>query len=365
MTRLTNEEKVCLVLSSLEVTPSKAQKAFTCCNGAGGLFKDCNLSNKTLVQLIGEKTVSKWAYAFNDNFVAALTSSLEKDETSFATFYSSGYPSKLKDISEPPLVLYYKGDIELANANSVAVIGTRKSTNYGKRVVDKFIPLIVESNLATVSGLATGIDTIVHEKTLEAGGKTIAVLGAGFKHIYPPENLSLSARVSRCGLLLSEYPPEGEVKSYNFPRRNRIVSALSQAVLVIEADIKSGVFSTVEHASEQGTDVYAVPGDIFAFASRGCNYLIVKSLAKPVTSPEQLLDDLRINYKVEKKKQIQLSIEEQLIAGVLRGGNAHINTLLEKTGMKISTLNFLLSNMELKGLIVKLSGNTYKSIEDN
>lgn len=360
--KLSTEEKVCLALSILGVAPSKALKAFNLCGGAAELSFGCTQNNKQLEILIGTQNLAKWSYAFSDNFITNVVEKLEKQEVQFVTFKSANYPLKLKDISEPPLVLYCKGNLELLHSKGVSVIGTRKNTNYGERIVAKLIAPLIESSLTIISGLAMGIDTLAHTKTLEEGGNTIAVLGAGFNNLYPPENLSLSQRIARCGLLISEYPPDAAIKSYNFPRRNRIVSALSEAVVIVEAHLKSGVFSTVEHASEQGVDVYAFPGDIFSFASKGCNYLITRSLAKPITEAADLLEELHINYKTKKVKQqpMQLSMEEQAVVSVLEKGTMHLNQILDETQIKISTLNFVLSSMELKGLIVKQSGNIFK-----
>lgn len=202
------------------------------------------------------------------------------------------YPSLLKQIYDPPFVLYTMGrQSVLTHEKILAVVGTRKPTPLGLRSVAKLIPPLTMNDWTIVSGLASGIDASAHTETIKAGGNTIAVLGSGFDFIYPKENEKLFSHMAKNQILLTEYPPYIPPQRWHFPARNRIISGLSKAVLVIEAKEKSGSLITADQALEQGRDVFAVPGSIFSMQSKGTNELIQQG-AKLVTSTEDILDEL-------------------------------------------------------------------------
>lgn len=201
------------------------------------------------------------------------------------------YPSLLHELVDPPAVLYAKGKLEFLTAEwKIAVIGSRKATLYTEQSLDYIIPPLVEKNIVIVSGLARGADTMAHLSALRYGGKTIAVLGSGFFHIYPKENKELAEEISKNHLLLSEYPPYAGPKKWRFPMRNRIISGLSNGVVVTEAAKKSGTVSTMEHALEHGKDVFAVPGSIQSELSLGPHQLLLDG-AKPVWNGYQIIEE--------------------------------------------------------------------------
>ena len=207
------------------------------------------------------------------------------------TIIDENYPYILKQIKDPPIVLYVLGDKKLLNHQPLlSVIGSRKPTNQGWEKVSSIVPALVRENWAIVSGMARGIDSYAHRQTLQSNGKTIAILGGGFDHIYPREHVSLFKDISAKGLVLSEYPPNTNPQRYHFPERNRIISGLSFGTLVIEAKKRSGTMITVDQALDQGREVYAVPGSPFEEQTTGCNYLIQEG-AKLVQNHTDILED--------------------------------------------------------------------------
>lgn len=205
---------------------------------------------------------------------------------------SKYYPEKLKNINGKPRELYCLGNLELLNYKSIAVIGSRNYSNYGKRVAMEFSYNLAKENICIVSGMARGIDSFAHEATLKAKGKTIAVLGSGLDVIYPKENIKLYEDIIKNdGLIISEYLLGTPPRKQNFPARNRIISGLSDGVLVIEARKNSGTNITVDFALEQGKDVFVIPGDIYSKTSDGTNFLI-KEGAIPVTNYKDILDNI-------------------------------------------------------------------------
>ncbi|MDT8859039.1 DNA-processing protein DprA [Alkalihalobacillus sp. MEB130] len=200
---------------------------------------------------------------------------LKSKEIQTITFLDSDYPLLLKKIYDPPLVLYALGDkTVLCSEQRLAVIGTRAPTPIGRKTVSTLIPPITKKGWTIVSGFAKGIDSLAHWEAVNASGTTIAVLGSGHSYVYPKENVSLFSQMSKSHLILSEYPPQTPPQKWHFPARNRIISGLSKAVLVIEAKEKSGSLITADQALEQGRDVFAVPGSIYSPQSQGTNYLI-------------------------------------------------------------------------------------------
>lgn len=200
------------------------------------------------------------------------------------------YPELLKHIPDPPLVLYAIGNIELLRQQpAISVIGTRKPSQEGYQKTEHIIKPLIEANWIIVSGLAYGIDRFAHEITVANNGRTIAVLGSGFHHIYPQAHIPLAKKIITNGLLLSEYPPYMQARKYHFPERNRIISGLTEATLVIEATERSGTCITVDQALEQGKDVYAVPGSIFQPQSVGCHRLIQEG-AKLIFHAKDILE---------------------------------------------------------------------------
>jgi len=265
------------------------------------------------------------------------------------------YPANLRQISDTPAVLYYKGSLVPSDDLAIAVVGSRYPTIYGRQVTERLVSSLVMSGLVVVSGLARGIDSIAHRAALDAGGRTIAVLGSGVDLIYPPENKSLAEEVVENGAIVSEFPLGFPSVPANFPARNRIISGLSLGVLVTEAASDSGSLITAGQAAEQGREVFAVPGPINSKMSDGANQLI-KEGVHPITSADDIFKVLDIERKQIqiKSKQVdksKLSSEEKKILSILDSQSKHIDKIVRETGIKIDKASSTLSLMELKGLV--------------
>ncbi|MGX1264656.1 DNA processing protein [Rossellomorea marisflavi] len=208
------------------------------------------------------------------------------------TLADEGYPDLLKEVYDPPLLLFCKGRTDLMHTPmKLAVIGARKCTSYTVKVLSQLIPSLSHHRVTIISGLARGADTIAHETAISSGGRTIGVIAGGFDHIYPKENASLASYMMDHHLLISEFPPYTRPEKWQFPLRNRIISGLSHAVLVTEAQRKSGTYITADYALNEGRDVFCIPGPLFAPMSEGTNSLIQEG-AKMVVSPEDILQEL-------------------------------------------------------------------------
>ena len=273
------------------------------------------------------------------------------------------YPEYLNNLDFKPLILYYIGDKNLLNKKSIAIVGTRKPTNYGRDVTRLFASYLAKARLVTISGLAYGLDMEVAESTLNVKGKTIAVLGGGLDKIYPAQNTNLAQKiVDNGGLLLSLYPPYKEPTKYSFLERNRIISALSLGTVIIEAGEKSGTLNTANHAIEQGKELFVVPANINSVASKGSNKLIEEMPETFTISPERVLKNLKIDNIInnnDKQKNVNLTEDMKTIVNLLYEGEKDFEMLLEQTKMNAKTLISLLTIMEINGLIKKLAGNFY------
>ena len=280
------------------------------------------------------------------------------------TQIDSGYPSNLKHIYDPPVVIYMKGKFIQDDALGLAVVGTRGATPYGIAVTEKFAGALARAGITIISGLALGIDTAAHQSALKAAGRTVAVLGSGVDIIYPTSNRRLAERVADTGVLLSEYPPGTEPERGHFPRRNRIIAGLALGVLVTEAPAKSGALITASLALDYGREVFVVPGSILSAKSEGTNSLL-KQGSNPVTCAEDILSGM------EAYRMLPLVSEKESCSGaassVLTGAEAellkkipyepvHMDILLAGEG-DISELAKLILTLELKGLVRKTPGN--------
>lgn len=286
---------------------------------------------------------------------------LENLEIKFITVFDENYPSLLKEIYDPPMVLYYKGEILPIDDKAVGVVGTRKITGYGKLVTEKFTKGLVEAGITVVSGLARGVDSAAHWTTLKNEGRTLAILGGGLNNIYPPENTGLAEQIkSGHGAIISEFPPDYPSLPGNFPSRNRIISGLSLGVLVTEATSDSGSLITARLALEQGRDVFAVPGPITSDLSKGPADLI-KEGARLVLEPDEILDELGIikTSKVLKIDLNGLSEDERKILDCLENEGKHIDEICRQLGLATAKTSATLLKMEIAGLLKNLGGGVY------
>jgi len=286
---------------------------------------------------------------------------LKKYKIEVLIYPDQDYPKILKEIPDPPGILYLKGKILPEDEISLAVVGSRKYSAYGKRATEQFVYHLVKNHLTVISGLALGIDAIAHEAALEAHGRTIAVLGCGLDQIYPSSNIRLADKIlASNGAICSEFPLGMPALKYNFPIRNRIIAGLSLGTLVIEATEISGSLLTAAAAIEYNREVFAVPGEIFAENSVGTNKLI-KMGAKIATTYQDILEELKIEEKtktIDARQILPANKEEENILSLLKEPML-ADQIVNKSGFETSIVNSLLVQMEMKGMIRNLGGTRY------
>lgn len=275
------------------------------------------------------------------------------------------FPPLLREISTPPALLYGRGDIKILKAKPLlAVVGTRKPTQYGLEATSVLVRELTEAGVTIVSGLAMGIDARSHEMALENKGKTIAVLGSGVDQnsIFPSENRGLARRILETGsVIVSEYAPTTPAVKEHFPARNRIISGLSQGVLVIEAREKSGALITARLALDQNREVFALPGSIFSLASTGPNKLI-KQGAKAVIMVQDIFEELGIDYNKAREEEGRLLDEQERLLLELLVEPLGVDLIKEKSGLETAAIIASLSLLELKGRVKNMGGDTYRRI---
>lgn len=271
----------------------------------------------------------------------------------------SGFPQVLKEFMPEAEEIYFDGDLSLLETRSVAVVGSRRCTAYGRTVAKSIGRRMAENQVTVVSGLARGIDTAGHLGALEAGGRAIAVLGGGTDYYYPPENRGLQQRIAREGLLLSEHPPAYCPRPYDFPKRNRIIAAAAESLVVVEAGNRSGALITAECAEEMGKNVYAVPGNITSIYSFGANKLIRENVT-PLILIDDLLIDMGIVPDAAEAAAAGLGGDEKRVFDVVSaGGEVTVDEIHHKTNMKPSEINGIISILEMKGLIFSSMGKIF------
>ena len=293
-----------------------------------------------------------------------LMADLIKEKVKVITITDKLYPKLLGEIYNPPPLLYYKGEFNLKDDFTLAVVGTRKYSSYGQQAVEYIVKDLVRNNLTIVSGLALGIDALAHQAALAAGGKTVAVLGSGLdkQNIYPSQNRYLVNKIMETGgSVISEFPLGTPPLRHNFPQRNRLISGLSLGTLIIEAGEKSGALITAAYALEQNREVFAVPGSIHSPASAGPNKLI-KEGARVVTSASDIIETLNLTQAtayISAKKIMPEGENEKKIASLLSFEPIHIDELVRASGLDTAATNSTLVIMEMKGMIKNLGGMYY------
>jgi DNA processing protein len=273
------------------------------------------------------------------------------------------YPALLRELPDTAPVLYVKGTLLDVDQWAVAFVGTRRSTVYGRDMTHELVSGLVNAGITIVSGMALGIDAAAHKAALDAGGRTIAVLGCGIDTIYPPEHRHLAAEIMENGAVVTEFPPGTPPEGKNFPVRNRTISGLSLGVVVVEAPANSGALLTAEQALEQGRDVFAVPGNVTARSSMGTNRLIQQG-AKLVISAEDIMDELNLTRTtVETHTEIRAVAPanemEAVLVRHLSDEPRHIDDLCQITKLPITQVSSTLAIMELKGIVRRLEGMHY------
>jgi DNA processing protein len=277
------------------------------------------------------------------------------------------YPARLKEIYDYPPVLYVRGSLPAEDEPSLAIVGTRRPTIYGRQVTEEVVGDLVRSGVAIISGLARGIDSVAHRTALDTGGKTVAVFGSGLDIVYPGENTKLAQAILEQGALVSEYPLGVKPKPEYFPLRNRIMSGLSLGVLVVEAGEKSGALITAQQALDQNREVFAIPGSILSPASLGTNRLIQEG-AKLVRSHTDILEELNLTV-VARQAEIKgfsstsqpaaKSAFESAILKELSAEPSHVDEICRRSGLSMPDVSSTLAMMELKGIARQVGNMNY------
>jgi len=281
------------------------------------------------------------------------------------TLKDEEYPKRLKDIYDPPALLYVRGELKKEDEFAISIVGSRKTTPYGRWFTEKVSQELARHGVTIVSGMARGIDSLAHWGAISGGGRTIAVLGCGVDVIYPSENRNLFAKMIDRGAILSEFPMGSPPEGGHFPRRNRIISGLSLGVVVVQASEKSGSLITAGYALEQGREVFAVPGNVGTESSRGTHRLI-KEGAKLVESSEDILEEILPQWRGERETTPKVEIprpdlteEEKVLYELLSETPLHIDVMIRESRMDPGKVSSLLLNLELKGMVSQWPGKCF------
>lgn len=296
---------------------------------------------------------------------------LQKEGLTVLPIASPHYPQSLRWIPDPPLLLYMRGALHPEDRLAIAVVGSRKPSNYGKLMAQRLSTELVQHGFTVVSGLARGIDSQAHQATLKARGRTVAVLGSGINVIYPPENRRLYDTIVNAGALLSEFPLDTKPDRWNFPRRNRIISGLALGTLVVEAAANSGALHTARHALEQGREVFAIPGRIDVPNSRGAHSLIkhgaklVEGIGDILAEFPDAIQDAAIRQRSTpepvsaRQTPPDLSVEEARVLALVEPEETHIDALIQASQLSAHVVASILVTLELRGLIRQFPGKLF------
>jgi len=316
---------------------------------------------------LGAKVIERVLAARKNINLDQVWAKIESQGIKILTWQDEAYPTRLKEIDQPPPVMYIRGEYLPDDLFAVAIVGTRRVTPYGRQITEELSGFLASNGITVVSGLARGVDAIAHQTALRAGGRTIGILGSGVDKIYPPEHLKLAEQMMERGAIMSDYAVGTPPDASNFPPRNRIISGLSLAVVVIEAGETSGALITAEFAAEQGREIFAVPGSILAPQSKGTNKLIQKG-AQPLLSVNdimQALDFTRIGEHKAARKVIPADETEARVLNVLGSEPLHVDEIRNQAGLPIEKVSATLVLMELKGMVRQVGGMNYVAARED
>jgi DNA processing protein len=315
-------------------------------------LRSANLDRRTLENLL---------QARRDLDIAAEWARVEQFGVQVITLLDDAYPTNLRQIEMPPPLLFLRGNLLPSDEWAIGIVGTRRASVYGREVAHTLGRDLAGAGITVVSGLALGVDTVAHRAALEAGGRTLAVLGSGVDQIYPPDNRGLAQQIMQQGALISEYPLGTRPDASNFPPRNRIISGLSRGVVIAEASTRSGALITAKFAAEQGRDVFAVPGSILHPGSAGCNTLIQQG-ATPLLAAQDILTQLQLDQvaaHAAARAVIAADPQEAAILAHLDREPCHLDDLVRRSALPAPDVAGLLTMMELKGLVRQVGTRTY------
>ncbi|MEN6449852.1 MAG: DNA-processing protein DprA [Thermoguttaceae bacterium] len=317
------------------------------------------------VQGVGPKLTERIVAAREEIDVDSLIAVCQRRDVEIVAETDEAYPSLLRQIPDPPPVLFVRGELKPQDGMAIGVVGTRHATHYGLRQAERLAASLARAGLTIVSGLARGIDAAAHRGAIEAGGRTLAILGSGVLSIYPPEHESLAEEVVAHGALVSEAPPLAAPHSGVFPQRNRVISGLSLGVIVVEAGDRSGALITARLAMEQGREVFAVPGRIEDPTSRGCHRLI-RDGAKLVQTVDDVLEELGPLFEpasrddgreVHHPAELLLNEQEQKILDAIGSDPTSLDAILAATSLSVPNILSTLSVLEMRRLVRRVSGS--------
>ena len=315
----------------------------------------------TGTRAVGPGMISK--IRTSDTYLEEL-SYIEKNGIIPLTPADEAYPEALRQIYDPPAVIYCRGRLLDTDRNAVAIVGSRRCSLYGISMAERLARDLAQKGVTVVSGMAKGIDSAAHRGALQAGGRTIAVMGSGFRHVYPPGSENLAADIAANGAVVTEYASNAIPEKGNFPRRNRIISGMSMGVVVVEAARKSGAMITVDMALEQGKDVFAVPGRADTYVAQGTNYLIQNG-AKLVTCAEDVMEELKIGSLENVSSGLsiehnEISEQQRIILGIIeKAKGIHIDNISVREEIDPRSLGNDLLRLEIKGLVRTIPGKRY------
>ena len=359
-----NKNKYWIAFSSIEeIDSSFIQRLY---NYFGDIEKAFNADDLSLIDGLSVKKAENFLRLRDKVDIDKAVKEVEDRGIKFLTFEDENYPCMLKNIDNPPSVLYYKGDLKSCNLErTLAVVGSRRATRYAKEALEKIISEFQNTDICIVSGLATGIDTTAHAAALDNNLKTVGVIASGFDYTYPAANKDLYKRIENgCGVIVSEYYPTFQPLKFRFPQRNRIVSGLSYGTLVAEASLKSGALITANLTLEQGRELMCIPGLITNPNTEGI-YKLLKNGAALVTCADDILEALGWEVKVEQGNLFNLpdlSDDEKIIYEALEIEEKCVDELQAFTKLSIDNLLMYLTTMELKGIIKQVDGDRYKRV---
>lgn len=320
-------------------------------------IKDLLIKGKDyIVSEIGEREYSTLLGSANAEYLNFVLSTLEKRGITAITVESKEYPESLKNVSQPPLVIYCKGNIDLLNGNNFSIVGSRKSLPLSINLAKAYAQTLSENGFTIVTGIAEGVDSAVLETVIKNGKSAISVIAGGFDNIYPSSNISLVEKLIKNGLVISESPPEVKPKPFFFPIRNRIIAGLSKGTLIVSGAIKSGTLYTAEYAEEYGRDLFAVPYSAGIDIGAGCNDLIKRG-AILTDKPEDILEYYGI--EIEERHKVELTPEQKQIISVLKDGQVHIEKICSALNKRVFEITPVLAMLEISGIIVKNGSNFY------
>ena len=319
---------------------------------------------KELRAVVSEKIALEIGQGVDQTGLQDTLTWLAQANNHLVTLADPDYPKALLEIADPPPLLYAKGNLAILNKLSIAIVGSRNASVQGEKNAEAFAQGLAEHGLCIVSGLALGIDGAAHRGALKAKGDTIAVVGTGLDMVYPAQHRDLAHQIAKSGLIISEFPLGTLSKPQNFPRRNRLISGLSLGCLVVEANLKSGSQITARLSAEQGREVFAIPGSIHSPLAKGCHQLI-KQGAKLVDSLQDIVEELNLSKAVSApvaEENSQTNQDQQTLLDAMAYDAISIETLVQLTGLTVSTLSSMLTLLELEGRITGLAGGQYQQI---